>query len=222
MIATGFVWMKNSWTLATMLGHRRGLKKWGVGNSGPLGDCQGSHRECGHGPGRPPAVGFPFGQEAGVLRLALRVPCLPKRTSRPPPNPSGKVTTAWPLCLWRRYAGVRMVLDIRSIPLCGRLPLISRVLVRTIRRRWVLLTKVRRMVYVKSGRLDSNQRPHGPEPCALAKLSYAPLPAESGPPPRFPLVPLWYRNGVGPNVNGNTHKVISSLPLISLSPGFAR
>jgi hypothetical protein len=26
----------------------------------------------------------------------------------------------------------------------------------------------------ESGRLDSNQRPHGPEPCALAKLSYAP------------------------------------------------
>ncbi len=27
---------------------------------------------------------------------------------------------------------------------------------------------------LESGRLDSNQRPHGPEPCALAKLSYAP------------------------------------------------
>src|ERR1700751_697296 len=26
----------------------------------------------------------------------------------------------------------------------------------------------------QSGRLDLNQRPHGPEPCALAKLSYAP------------------------------------------------
>src|SRR5436189_3044780 len=27
---------------------------------------------------------------------------------------------------------------------------------------------------VKSGREDLNLRPHGPEPCALAKLSYAP------------------------------------------------
>src|ERR1041384_8658875 len=27
----------------------------------------------------------------------------------------------------------------------------------------------------KSGREDLNLRPHGPEPCALAKLSYAPL-----------------------------------------------
>ncbi len=26
----------------------------------------------------------------------------------------------------------------------------------------------------KSGRLDLNQRPHGPEPCALSRLSYAP------------------------------------------------
>ena len=30
----------------------------------------------------------------------------------------------------------------------------------------------------KSGRLDSNQRPLGPEPSALAKLSYAPSPSE--------------------------------------------
>jgi integrase len=28
---------------------------------------------------------------------------------------------------------------------------------------------------LESGRLDLNQRPHGPEPCALAKLSYAPF-----------------------------------------------
>src|SRR5205823_2795191 len=31
----------------------------------------------------------------------------------------------------------------------------------------------------KSGREDLNLRPHGPEPCALAKLSYAPFLAVS-------------------------------------------
>jgi hypothetical protein len=40
-----------------------------------------------------------------------------------------------------------------------------------------------------SGRLDSNQRPHGPEPCALAKLSYAPW--------------FLYRNGAVQIVNRN-------------------
>jgi hypothetical protein len=41
----------------------------------------------------------------------------------------------------------------------------------------------------QSGRLDLNQRPHGPEPCALAKLSYAPS--------------FLYRNGVVQIVNRN-------------------
>src|SRR5207247_8431222 len=60
---------------------------------------------------------------------------------------------------------------------------------------------------IKSGRLDSNQRPHGPEPCALAKLSYAPW--------------FVYRNCHPEIVNGSDPKcpgavirpILSSLPI---------
>src|SRR5437764_7954332 len=46
---------------------------------------------------------------------------------------------------------------------------------RTSDRRKVRLSRVRRRLYIKSGQEDLNLRPHGPEPCALAKLSYAPF-----------------------------------------------
>ncbi len=36
------------------------------------------------------------------------------------------------------------------------------------------LPQVASTLELKSGREDLNLRPHGPEPCALAKLSYAP------------------------------------------------
>ena len=38
----------------------------------------------------------------------------------------------------------------------------------------VRLTAFGEVTWDKSGRKDLNLRPHGPEPCALAKLSYAP------------------------------------------------
>src|ERR1700687_3637246 len=62
----------------------------------------------------------------------------------------------------------------RLHPFCGRLPQHSGFSGRTSDRREVRLSSVQRWVYGKSGREDSNLRPHGPEPCALAKLSYAP------------------------------------------------
>src|SRR5229473_1607058 len=53
----------------------------------------------------------------------------------------------------------------------------------------------------ESRRLDSNQRPHGPEPCALAKLSYAPW--------------FVYRNWPQKNVNGSDPKRAIRLTFLS-------
>ena len=52
---------------------------------------------------------------------------------------------------------------------------VQKVSPRTIRREWVHLSCVRQGSCAKSGREDLNLRPHGPEPCALAMLSYAPF-----------------------------------------------
>src|SRR5262249_29723528 len=59
-------------------------------------------------------------------------------------------------------------------PFCRRLPRFARVLSRTSQRGKVHLTCVRQGNYAESGREDLNLRPFGPEPNALAKLSYAP------------------------------------------------
>src|SRR3989442_1233252 len=55
-----------------------------------------------------------------------------------------------------------------------------------------------------SGRLDSNQRPHGPEPCALAKLSYAPW--------------FVYRNCRLEIVNGSDPKRVTRAISLSFQP----
>jgi hypothetical protein len=40
---------------------------------------------------------------------------------------------------------------------------------------WLESLSMVSLVRVKSGREDLNLRPHGPEPCALAGLRYAPM-----------------------------------------------
>src|SRR5947209_19891766 len=83
-------------------------------------------------------------------------PNLPRRTSRLPLNPSGRVTRAWPECLWRRYTGMGVqLLDMRQT-LLRKIPRIARVLTRTSDRRKVRLTSVRQVTCVDWALQDLN------------------------------------------------------------------